>query len=318
MIPVRIALVVQPVPQRERHSEVALSADAPIELKVLRPVAVPQPHKIRMPLYSVAHLDQPVFFIHQPDKPLSSRNEFERPVAFLIELYRVLNWLWRVDQRRPAFVRGAMSISQKFGNRLLGCLDCFPGKLLIKPVRGPGVARFPTLAPELYREQTAIPPQDLPERQFLLTPPFHVSGIAESANHQDSGALFRLHHVARKDRDRNTEQRRNRVLAEKAAIPGIVGMGRHADAGWKQLGPGRCYYEGIATLDAESQIVKCTGQRAVFDLSLSDGRLKIHVPHSRGIEVVDVALLVEVYEASLSDRAAHFINRRVLLAPVDR
>src|SRR5262245_41264321 len=104
------------------------------------------------------------------------------------------------------------------------------------------------------------------------------------------------------------EQRRNRVLAKKAAIPGISRMGCHANAGWKQLGPGRCYYERVATLDAESQIVKCTGQLAVFDLGLSDGRLKIHVPHRRGIEVVDVALLVEVYEASLSDRAAHFIN----------
>src|SRR5262249_12454804 len=119
MVPVRIAMLVQSVPEGECHSKIPLSADAPIELQILGPVAISQPYKIRMPLNAIAHLDQPVFLIHQPYEPLARRYEFQRPLALLIEFYRVFDGFWRLDQRRSAVARRAFSHAQQFGNRLL-------------------------------------------------------------------------------------------------------------------------------------------------------------------------------------------------------
>src|SRR5262249_49841377 len=160
----RIAMLVQSVPEGECHSKIPLSADAPIELQILGPVAISQPHKIRMPLNAIAHLDQPVFLIHQPYEPLARRYEFQRPLALLIEFYRVFDGFWRLDQRRSAVARRAFSHAQQFGNRLLRGFHRLPRELLIEAVRRLGLPRFPTLRAEFDGEKPAIPSQNLAER----------------------------------------------------------------------------------------------------------------------------------------------------------
>src|SRR5262249_10694860 len=108
IIPVGLTKLVQPVPQRKSDSKVSLPADAPVELQVLGPVAISHPHKVRVPLDAVAHVDQPRFLVHQSHKPLTRRYEFQRPLALLVELYRMLNWLWRLDQWWPVAACGSI------------------------------------------------------------------------------------------------------------------------------------------------------------------------------------------------------------------
>jgi len=56
--------------------------------------------------------------------------------------------------------------------------------------RGRGVVALPARAAEGDRDQAAVAPEDLAERQLVLAPPLHVGRIAEGAHHEDAGALL--------------------------------------------------------------------------------------------------------------------------------
>ena len=56
--------------------------------------------------------------------------------------------------------------------------------------------------------------------------------------------------------------------------------------------------------------------RPVLHLGLGHRGAEVDVPHGGGLDVVDVALLVEVEEAQLGEAAARVADRRVLEAPV--
>jgi hypothetical protein len=58
--------------------------------------------------------------------------------------------------------------------------------------------------------------------------------------------------------------------------------------------------------------------RPVLDLGLRDRGLEVNVPHGRGLDAVDVALLEEVPEGELREGPAARVDGGVLLAPVDR
>ena len=89
------------VPDREGHAEVALAADAPVELQVLGPVAVAQAHEVGMPGDAVSRLHElRLLVLEDAHEPLARGDELERPVALLVELHRVLDRLRLGHERR--------------------------------------------------------------------------------------------------------------------------------------------------------------------------------------------------------------------------
>src|SRR5206468_3858745 len=81
---------------------------------------------------------------------------------------------------------------------------------------------------------------------------------------------------------------------------------------------GRDHERLLAPLDTEGQMMERAVDLPVLGLRLRDRGLEVDVPHRRGLDAVDVALLVEVAEAQLRQVAAARVDGRVLLCPVDR
>ena len=63
MLVIRVAVAIEAIPDRERHTEVALAADAPIELQPLGPFPVAHFHEVRMPLDLVALREQSLLLV---------------------------------------------------------------------------------------------------------------------------------------------------------------------------------------------------------------------------------------------------------------
>ncbi len=308
---VRAAVAVERVPDGDRRSEEALAADAPVHLQVLGPVAVAQPHEVRVPRDLVAFGEQRVLLVEQAHEPLPGRDELERPVALLVVLDRVLDGLGLAAERP--------GLAQQLDDRLARRDDRLPGDVVIAAARGCGVVALPARAAEGDRDEAAVAPEDLAERQLVLAPPLHVGRVAEGAHHEDAGALLGIDQRAREDRDGDVEERRHGALAEEVAVAGVGRMRRHADARGQQLGPRGGDDEALlAPLDAEGEAVERAVRRAVLDLGLRDRGLEVDVPHGGRLEAVDVALRVEVAEGELCQVPAARVDGRVLLAPVDR
>src|SRR2546422_4654122 len=115
---VRAAVAVERVPDGDRRSEEALAADAPVNLEVLGPVAVAQPHEVRVPLDVVALGEERILLVEQAHEPLAGRDELERPVALLVVLDRVLDGLGLTAERGLAAHRRPRGIAQQLDDRL--------------------------------------------------------------------------------------------------------------------------------------------------------------------------------------------------------
>ena len=72
----------------------------------------------------------------------------------------------------------------------------------------------------------------------------------------DPGALVALDELAREDRHRHPEQRRDGALPDQPAVALVVGVRRDADAGGQKLRPRGRDLEAPAALDAEAQAVE--------------------------------------------------------------
>src|SRR2546422_1720843 len=116
---VRAAVAVERVPDGDRRSEEALAADAPVHLQVLGPVAVAQPHEVRVPRDLVAFGEQRVLLVEQAHEPLPGRDELERPVALLVVLDRVLDGLGLAAER-PGLAQQLDDRLARRGDRLAG------------------------------------------------------------------------------------------------------------------------------------------------------------------------------------------------------
>ena len=251
-------------------------------------------------------------------EPLARGDELERPVALLVELDGVLERLRLRDQRRRAVPRrGRGGVAQQLDDRLLRLLDPRPGEPRVGLVGEAGVEARKRLRPELQRYQRPVPADHLPQRERLLAPPLHVGRVAERAHHQDPGALLAIHELAREDRHGHAEERRDRSLAEEAAVALVVRVRRHTHARGQQLGPCRRDHEPGAALDPEAKLVEGAPHGTVFDFRLRDSGAEVHVPQRWGFDLVDVALAEEVEEAPLREAPAEGADRGVLERPVD-
>src|SRR6185295_8961036 len=79
------------IPNRERHAEESLAADAPVSDQAVDPLLVAVPHVLRMPLQLTTARDELIPEVDALDEPLAAGDDFERPIAFFVELDRVRN-----------------------------------------------------------------------------------------------------------------------------------------------------------------------------------------------------------------------------------
>ena len=307
------------VPQRERHAEVALTADAPVEVQVLGPVAEAQAHEVGVPLHLLAGVDERLLVLEDLHEPLPRGHELEGPVALLVELHGVLERARLGDERRLAVARGrAARVAQQLDDPLLRLADRLADELAVGGRGRRRVEARPALGAEVHRHQPPVAADDLPQRELLLAPPLHVGRVAERADHQDARALLAVDELAREDRHRHAEERRHGPLAEESLVPVVLGVRGHADARRQQLGPRRRDHERPAALDAEADVVEGAPHRAVLDLRLGHRRAEVHVPQRGRLDLVDLPLAEQVEEAPLRRAARVLVDRRVLEAPVDR
>ena len=83
------AVVRDRIPQRKRHAEKSLPADAPVAVQTIGPVFEARLHVGRMPLQLARPRQQRLTLIHGLDEPLAAGDDLERPVALLEELHRM-------------------------------------------------------------------------------------------------------------------------------------------------------------------------------------------------------------------------------------
>ena len=77
------------IPDRKRHAEEPLPADAPVAVQAVGPVLVARLHVRRMPLQLAAAREQRLAELDRLDEPLAAGDDLERPIALLVELHRV-------------------------------------------------------------------------------------------------------------------------------------------------------------------------------------------------------------------------------------
>jgi hypothetical protein len=95
-------------------------------------------------------------------------------------------------------------------------------------------------------------------------------------------------------------------------------VGGDADARRQKLGPRGGDREARSPLDTEAQVVEGALLRPVLDLGLRYGRAVVDVPERGRLDLVDLALALQVEEAPLRELAAQRSDRGVLELPVDR
>ncbi len=250
-------------------------------------------------------------------EPLPRGDELERAVALLEELHRVLDRLGlRHERGEPLAGRAAPGIAQELDDRLLRLLDRLARQLGVGRV---GLARVEAregVAAELDGGEVPVAPHHLAQGEALLAPPLHVGRVAEGADHEDPGALLAVDELAREDRHRDPEERGHRPLAEERPVALVLGVRRHPDAGRQQLRAGGGDDEGAPALDPEAHVVEGALLRAVLHLGLRHRGPEVDVPEGGRLDLVDLALAVEVEEAPLRGPAARLADRRVLERPV--
>src|SRR6185436_20791879 len=77
------AEIAQRIPDRKRHAEEALAADAPVAVQAERPVLVAGPHEVGVPPQLAAAGEQRLAELDRLDEPLPAGDDLERPVALL-------------------------------------------------------------------------------------------------------------------------------------------------------------------------------------------------------------------------------------------
>jgi hypothetical protein len=308
------------VPDRKLHTEVALPADAPVQLQVLGPVAEAKAHVLRVPLDLCAIVDERFLLVQQTHEPLAGGDELQRLIAFFKVLHRPLDGLrllleWSAQTR----LRGTFFAAKLLRGHGPGLLDVLAFDLVVKALGERGIQAPPPPLAEGDGSHAAITTDDLPQRQIEFAPPLHVCGVAEGADHEDTGALGRVGELAREDGHRHAEERCNGALAEQRPEAGIVGVCRDADAGSQELGPRRGNSEALLrTFNRELDVIESAGAVAILNLGLGNRRLKVDIPHCGRGDRENVALVKKIEEGELCDGAAVIVDGGVFLIPIHR
>src|SRR6185295_5810599 len=138
------------VPDRKRHAEEPLTADAPVAGQAVHPVLVAMPHVFRMPPQLPSAREELLPELHRLDEPLAARDDLQRAVALLVELDRVRDRTRLADQ--------VARLTQLLDDRR-ACLRRLQGDELIVGLLGARrIRRFPA----------GLPPRDGAKRAGRL------------------------------------------------------------------------------------------------------------------------------------------------------
>ena len=214
IVVLRHTLRIEWIPNRDRHTEVTLSTQAPILVQVLGPVAVAVLHVGRMPLDLVALGEHRVPLVDQARKPLARGQVFERAVALFEELHGVLN-RFGFRAQRCAVARGtAFRVREKFNHALLRLLHVLARNFGVVGIGGVRLEAYKLGRAERHRVESTVLPNNLPRCEALFAPPNDIGRITKSADHQYARALFGIGQFAREDGYGRVEQRGHRAFAE--------------------------------------------------------------------------------------------------------
>ena len=210
VVVVGLAVVVERVPDRERHAEEPLPRDQPVAVEAADPVVVAVLHVRRHPGRSRA-----------PRAISSSRSSASRPPLrmYHCRVETISSGLspLLVEVRHPlGRLRLAVEVAglaEQRDHRLAGAEGGLAGQL--------GVRRRGRLVGQPLRGlalEPAVAADHGADRQLQLAPPGHVGEVAERAAHRDAGALVGLGGRVRDDRDLHAEHGRGDGGAEQ--VPG--------------------------------------------------------------------------------------------------
>ena len=224
---VQLTFLIERIPDGNRHTKEPLPRETPVEREILGPVAVPGRHVGGMPFDLLALRKQIGFAIQESAEPLTGREKLEGSISLFVELDGMLDRFGLFLEWRPIPSRAGFGLTKHLDYARLSSLDRLAFEL---GVSGVGLCNVETLIGRLCEinwAETSIGSDHLTKRQLLLAPPLYVRLIAERTHHQHARSLLGVRHLARKDRHRRTEERRDGTLAEKGLIAFIVGMRRH-------------------------------------------------------------------------------------------
>ena len=316
---VGLAVCIERIPHWNRHTEKALTTHAPVEREIVGPVAVADPHELRVPFHFGALGQECVLLVEQTNEPLPRWNQLERSVALLVELDRVFDRLGLTLEGRAVAGRAPVSVAQQLddGRACLGhILAGEPGVVAVGRV---GIGAREGFASEAHLCKAPIAADQLSQHQALGPPPLQVRLVAERTHHQDARPLLGVGQFTGEDRHRHAEERRHGVLSKEIAVALVVGVRGHTHTGGQQFRPRRRDHEAaVAVLDAKLDVVEGAGRHAVDRFGLRHRGLEVHVPHGRCVGVVEMALLREIEKRELGELPRPLADRLVGLRPVNR
>jgi hypothetical protein len=145
----------------------------------------------------------------------------------------------------------------------------------------------------------------------MLFPPVDVRLVAECTDHHCTAAKLRVDRDVLNDRNIVTEDRDRKLLSLHPAVPLILRVDSHRNAGREQLRPGG------GDLDAvEVEVVEFGGAGGVVDLGERDCRLAPGAEVHRMLALVDVAGFEHLQKRRLGLSVVVREHGDVLVAPV--
>ena len=196
-----------------------------------------------------------------------------------------------------------------FDHGLLGLLDVEPFDRGV----GNGVD-----AVRCFGQDATVATDDRTHVEVQFSPPDHVGGVTERADHGDPGALVGLCQLVGQHGDFDAVQRGENGAAEQRLVADVVGVRDERHAGSQQLRAGGVdqHVAGSVGL-VEGDLVVGGGPVAILHLGLGDGGLEVDVPHRGGVMAVRLISGEVAQEGTLADAAAALVDRGVQQIPVD-
>ncbi len=129
------------IPERERHAEEPLAADAPVAGEPVDPVLEPRLHVRRVPAELAAAGQQRLARVHRLDEPLPAGHDLQRTVALLVELHGVRD--------RTGLAEEVAALAEKLDRSRAGLGRGQPGELIVVLLRARGIGRRPAPSPHV-------------------------------------------------------------------------------------------------------------------------------------------------------------------------
>ena len=321
MVVVGGAVGVDAVPQRERHAEVALTADEPVAVEAFHPVAVAHRHVGRMPHQLLAPGQQRLtqtgavavgaVTTAVAQVPLAAGHDLQWPVALFEELHRVGDGPWLAVED--------VGVCEHFHDAALGLGHTTAGQLAVGVA--PGGVGDPLGG---VGQQPAVGADDRPGGKVELAPPDHVGGVTERADHGDARSLVGVGQAVGVHRHVHAKQGRAHRGAKQRLVALVVGMGHQCHTRRDQLGTGGLDGDGVTCGGAvgghagKRDAVVRPGTLAIFEFGLGHGGAKVHVPQHRGVGLVGLAAFQVVQERLLGHGLGVGVDGGVRHRPINR